>query len=84
MLESFENAHNGHGDIRPLRGPSENSGSSPGSAAQLRIRAELYRLLAEILYDPSMAAIAQDCARDLEIEATSREQKESRDLAKLA
>ena len=42
-------------------------------AAQLRARAERYRLLAETLFDPDMIAIAQGCARELETEATAQE-----------
>ena len=42
-------------------------------AAELRARAERYRVLAETLFDPNMIAIAQGCARELETEATAQE-----------
>ena len=42
-------------------------------AAELRARAERYRLLAETLFDPNMIAIAKGCARELEAEARAQE-----------
>ena len=42
-------------------------------AAELRARAKRYRLLAETLSDPNMIAIAQECARELEADATAQE-----------
>ena len=47
-------------------------------AAELRARAERYRLLAETLFDPKMIAIAQGCARELETEATAQEPRAAR------
>jgi hypothetical protein len=41
--------------------------------AELRARAERYRLLAETLFDPNMIAIAKGCARELEAAATAQE-----------
>ena len=44
-----------------------------GRAAELRARAERYRLLAETLFDPIIIAAAQECARELETEAAAQE-----------
>jgi hypothetical protein len=41
--------------------------------AELRARAERYRLLAETLFDPNMIAIAEGCACELEAEARAQE-----------
>jgi len=56
------------------------TGFSPGmnesrsaEATRLRARAKRYRLLAESLFDPSIVAVVQACALELEIEAASIE-----------
>jgi hypothetical protein len=46
-------------------------------ADKLMARAERYRLLAEILCDPNIAAVAEECARELETEARAQAQMKS-------
>jgi hypothetical protein len=53
-------------------------------ADKLMARAERYRLLAEILCDPNLVAVAQECARELETEARAQRQMKSSRLTRKA
>ena len=44
-------------------------------ADKLMARAVRYRLLAEILCDPKIVAVAQECAHELETEAAQEQRK---------
>jgi hypothetical protein len=84
MLNPSEDDFQDNGSQSALSGPSDRLESPQTLAVRLRTRAELYRLLAESLYDPDVAAIAQDCAKELEAEAAKQELKTGRDSARAA
>jgi hypothetical protein len=48
-------------------------------AEKLRAQAARYRLLAETLFDPSVVAVVQECAGELEAEAKALEKTKSDD-----
>lgn len=54
------------------------AGQAPDSpsegAEKLRSQAARYRSLAETLFDPSVVAVVQECARELEAKAKALEQ----------
>jgi len=48
---------------------SQAGGYGSAESDEFRTRAARYRLLAETLLDPSVIAVAESCARELEMEA---------------
>ncbi|HEY4266400.1 MAG TPA: hypothetical protein VGM72_13870, partial [Micropepsaceae bacterium] len=55
-----------------------NDENSFARADNLKAKAARYRWLADILFDPKIAAVVQACARELDCEAKFLEQSENR------
>jgi hypothetical protein len=63
-------------DLNQISGDKE-PGSPLAGAEKLRAQAARYRSLAETLFDPSLVAVVQECARELDAEAKVLEKTKS-------